>query len=226
MEMTGSNRIAADRQTVWDALNDAEILKACIPGCQDLQKLSDTELTAKVVQKIGPVSATFTGKVTLSDIDAPNGYTISGEGQGGVAGFAKGGAHVRLADDPDSPGHTVLTYDAKAQIGGKLAQLGSRLIDATARTLADQFFAKFAAAVSARAAAANPAGVAEAAAPAASGVASAGAAPAVAAMAPPQAKPAAAAPAPAPAAGGGIPSIVWIAGAAIIAVAAFLLLGR
>lgn len=141
MEIKGEYRIAAPRDKVFAALNDQEILKACIPGCESLDKLSDTEMTAKVRLRIGPVSAAFGGKVTLSDMDPPNGYKISGEGQGGVAGFAKGGAVVRLADDG---GVTVLTYDVDAQVGGKIAQVGARLITGTAKKLADQFFGKFA----------------------------------------------------------------------------------
>lgn len=140
MDMTGEYRISAPRSRVWEALNDPEILKQCIPGCEEIQKQSDTEMTAKVVAKVGPVKAKFAGKVTLSDIDPPNGYTISGEGSGGAAGFGKGGAKVSLVDDgPD----TVLSYTASAQVGGKLAQIGSRLIDGTARKMADDFFAKF-----------------------------------------------------------------------------------
>ncbi len=141
MEMTGEYRIAAPREKVWAALNDPEILKASIPGCQELEKRSDTEMAAKVVSKIGPVKATFLGEVTLSNINPPAGYTISGEGKGGVAGFAKGGADVTLIEDGDA---TILRYAAKAQVGGKLAQLGARLIDATARQMADQFFGAFA----------------------------------------------------------------------------------
>jgi carbon monoxide dehydrogenase subunit G len=141
MEIKGEYRIAAPREKVFAALNDQAVLQACIPGCESLEKLSDTEMTAKVRLRIGPVSATFNGKVTLSDIDPPNGYKITGEGQGGVAGFAKGGAVVRLADDS---GTTVLTYDVDAQVGGKIAQVGARLITGTARKLADQFFGKFA----------------------------------------------------------------------------------
>lgn len=142
MEMSGERRIEAPRQQVWAALNDPEILKASIPGCQELEKVSDTEMKAKVLAKVGPVKATFTGDVTLSNINAPSSYTISGEGKGGVAGFAKGGADVSLAED----GHntTILRYTAKAQVGGKLAQLGARLIDATAKQMADQFFNAFA----------------------------------------------------------------------------------
>jgi carbon monoxide dehydrogenase subunit G len=141
MEIKGEYRIAAPRDKVFAALNDQEILKACIPGCESLDKLSDTEMTAKVRLRIGPVSAAFGGKVTLSDIDPPNGYKIFGEGQGGVAGFAKGGAVVRLTDDG---GVTVLAYDVDAQVGGKIAQVGARLITGTAKKLADQFFGKFA----------------------------------------------------------------------------------
>jgi carbon monoxide dehydrogenase subunit G len=144
MEMTGEYRIAASRAQVWAALNDPEVLKASIPGCEALDMTSETEMTAKVVSKIGPVKATFTGKVRLENINAPESYTIAGEGQGGVAGFAKGGADVKLVEDGSE---TVLTYIARAQIGGKLAQLGSRLVDSTAKMMADQFFAKFAAIV-------------------------------------------------------------------------------
>jgi uncharacterized protein len=131
---------------VFAALNDPEVLKACIPGCESLEKSSDTEMTAKVKLRIGPVSAAFSGKVTLSDIDPPNGYKISGEGQGGVAGFAKGGAVVKLAEEGAA---TVLTYEVDAQVGGKIAQVGARLITGTAKKLADQFFGKFAESVGA-----------------------------------------------------------------------------
>ncbi len=141
MDMSGSYRITAPREKVWAALNDPEILKQCIPGCEEIEKHSDTELTAKVVAKVGPVKAKFAGKVTLSDIDPPNGYTITGEGSGGAAGFGKGGAAVKLG--PDGEDATLLEYTAHAQVGGKLAQIGSRLIDGTARKMADDFFAKF-----------------------------------------------------------------------------------
>jgi carbon monoxide dehydrogenase subunit G len=150
MDLTGEYRIPAPRETVWAALNNPDVLKSCIPGCQELNKASDTELVAKVVAKIGPVKATFGGKVTLSDLDPPNGYTITGEGQGGAAGFAKGGAKVRL-EAVDGGAATILQYSADAQIGGKLAQIGSRLVEGTARKLADEFFAAFAAQVSAAA---------------------------------------------------------------------------
>jgi uncharacterized protein len=150
MEIKGEYRIAASREKVFAALNDPTILKACIPGCESLDKTSDTEMTAKVRLRIGPVSAAFTGKVTLSDLDPPNGYRISGEGQGGAAGFAKGGAVVTLREDA---GDTMLNYNVDAQVGGKIAQVGARLIDGTAKKLADEFFGKFAAMVGGPAAA-------------------------------------------------------------------------
>jgi carbon monoxide dehydrogenase subunit G len=143
MDLTGDYRIAAPREAVWAALNDPEVLKACIPGCEDLTKTSDTEFSARVVAKIGPVKAGFGGKVTLSDIDPPNGYTITGEGQGGAAGFAKGGAKVTL-ESVESGAATILHYKVDAQIGGKLAQIGSRLVEGSARKLADEFFTAFA----------------------------------------------------------------------------------
>jgi carbon monoxide dehydrogenase subunit G len=141
MTMQGEVTLPADREKVWAALNDPEVLKICIPGCQELEKVSDTQFTATAKVAVGPVKATFKGSVTLSDIDAPNGYTITGEGQGGVAGFAKGGAKVRLTDDESS---TRLSYDVEAQVGGKIAQLGGRLINGVAKKYADQFFANFA----------------------------------------------------------------------------------
>ncbi len=152
MEMQGEERIAARRDIVWAALNDPEILRQCIPGCQSLELKSPTELSASVKIKIGPVSASFSGDVVLSNINAPESYTISGEGKGGIAGFAKGGADVALTEDGEE---TVLAYEAKAEIGGKLAQLGSRLVSSSAKKLAQQFFADFNAAVTARAAANN-----------------------------------------------------------------------
>jgi carbon monoxide dehydrogenase subunit G len=141
MDMTGERRIAAPRQAVWNGLNDTEVLKASIPGCERLEKTGDNQMKAVAAVKLGPISARFNGAVTLSDIDAPNSYTIMGEGQGGVAGFAKGGAKVFLTDEDD--GATMLKYAVHAQVGGKLAQLGARLIDATAKQMADQFFTKF-----------------------------------------------------------------------------------
>jgi len=140
MDMTGERRIDAPRRIVWDALNDVAILKASIPGCERLEKTGENQMKATAAVKLGPISARFNGAVTLSDIDAPNGYTIAGEGQGGVAGFAKGGAKVSLTDDGAA---TLLKYEVNAQVGGKLAQLGARLIDATAKQMAEQFFTKF-----------------------------------------------------------------------------------
>ena len=137
MTMEGEELIAAPVEAVWAALNDADVLKACIPGCQSLEKHSDTELAATVQLKIGPVKATFNGEVTLSDLDPPNAYRISGEGKGGIAGFAKGGATVSLSPEE---GGTRLAYVVNADVGGKIAQLGSRLIDSTAKKLAKQFF--------------------------------------------------------------------------------------
>ncbi len=141
MEMTGEVRIEAPREEVWAALNDPEVLKASIPGCTDLQKLSDSTMAATVQTKVGMVRATFTGAVILTNVKPPESYTITGEGKGGVAGFAKGSADVRLAADGDA---TILRYTARGQVGGKLAQIGARLIDATAKQMADQFFASFA----------------------------------------------------------------------------------
>lgn len=141
MDMTGEYRIPAPREAVWKALNDPEVLKQCIPGCEELEKKSDTEYAAKVTAKVGPVKAKFGGNVTMSDLDPPSSYTISGEGSGGAAGFAKGGAKVRLTEDG---GATVLSYTVNATVGGKLAQIGSRLIDSTAKKMANDFFGKFA----------------------------------------------------------------------------------
>ena len=142
MELTGEYRIGAGRNEVWEALNDPAVLKECIPGCQELEKTSDTEMSAVVVSKVGPVKATFKGSVKLENLNPPESYSINGEGKGGVAGFAKGGADVKLVEDGDG---TILNYTAKAQVGGKLAQLGSRLINSTAKKMADEFFGKFAA---------------------------------------------------------------------------------
>jgi carbon monoxide dehydrogenase subunit G len=155
MDMTGEHPIKAPRQAVWAGLNDPEVLKQSIAGCEDLTKTSDNEFQAQVTAKVGPVKAKFSGKVTLSDLDPPNGYTITGEGSGGAAGFAKGGAKVRLEDGVD--GGTLLKYEVHAQIGGKLAQIGSRLVDGAARKMADEFFTTFAANVEARADAPAPA---------------------------------------------------------------------
>jgi carbon monoxide dehydrogenase subunit G len=146
MDFTGRYAIDAAPQAVWDGLNDPVILKACIPGCEQLEKTSPTDFVATVKLKIGPLSATFKGKVTLSELDPPRRCKIGGEGQGGVAGFAKGDAEVVLT--PEGAG-TVLTYTAKASVGGKLAQIGQRLIDGAARQIADDFFKRFAAALAA-----------------------------------------------------------------------------
>ncbi len=144
MKMSDKIRIEAPREKVYAALNDPEILKRAVPGCEEMEWVSDTELTAVAVVKIGPVKAKFKGKVTLSDIDPPNGYTITGEGTGGAAGFAKGGAKVSLIEDGDA---TILRYEVQADVGGKLAQVGARLIEGTAKKLAGDFFAAFSEAV-------------------------------------------------------------------------------
>ena len=141
MDMSGEYKIPAPRETVWDALNDPEILQKAIPGAESVTRISDTEFEAVAKAKVGPVSARFKGKVKLSDIDAPNGYTISGEGNGGAAGFARGSAKVKLEDALD--GGTLLSYTVNAQIGGKLAQIGQRFIDSTASKLAEEFFGNF-----------------------------------------------------------------------------------
>jgi carbon monoxide dehydrogenase subunit G len=145
MTMNGEVQLAAPQADVWAKLNDPAVLKACIPGCDSLEMLSDHEFEAVATNRIGPVKARFKGKVTLSDIDPPNGYRISGQGDGGIAGFAKGGATVNLK--PADGGGTVLSYAVEAQIGGKLAQLGQRLVNGAAKKMADQFFQKFAEAV-------------------------------------------------------------------------------
>ena len=144
MTMSGEVQLDANREAVWTKLNDPVVLKSCVPGCEQLDKVSDTEFQAVASIKVGPVKARWKGKVRLSDLDPPNGYKISGEGEGGVAGFAKGGATVALAD---KDGGTLLTYNVEAQIGGKLAQLGQRLINGAAKKTADDFFANFAKAV-------------------------------------------------------------------------------
>jgi uncharacterized protein len=199
MDLTGEYRIPAPREAVWKALNDPEVLKQSIPGCETIEKLSDTEMTAKVTARVGPVKASFTGKVTLSDLDPPNGYKIAGEGQGGVAGFAKGGADVRLKPDETGAG-TILTYTATASVGGKLAQIGSRLIEGTSKQMADQFFGKFAEIVGAAAA------------------------PAEAAATPVAPAPVAAPPPPAPAQRG-LPPLVWVGGLIAIIIILLLIFG-
>jgi uncharacterized protein len=205
MDMTGEFRIPAPREVVWKALNDPEILKRSIAGCEELEKTSDTEFTAKVTAKVGPVKARFTGKVTLSDLDPPNGYMITGEGQGGAAGFAKGGAKVHLAPDGDG---TLLKYTVNAAIGGKLAQIGARLIDGAAHKMAADFFASFAANVTGPAPATAGAEAAAVETPAAPGPA-----------------PAEAPPAEAPSASEGIRPWIWVGGLIIIAIILLLYFG-
>jgi carbon monoxide dehydrogenase subunit G len=146
MTMSGDVQLAANRQTVWAKLNDPAVLKSCIPGCEVLEMNSENEFQAVATVKVGPVKARWKGKVRLSDLDPPNSYRISGEGEGGVAGFAKGGAKVSLSD---KDGGTLLSYNVEAQIGGKLAQLGQRLINSAAKKTADDFFVKFAEVVAA-----------------------------------------------------------------------------
>jgi uncharacterized protein len=141
MQMNDSQRIPAPKEKVWAALNDPAVLKQCIPGCQSLEMSTPNEMTATVVIKVGPVKATFGGKVILSDLDPPSSYRITGEGSGGIAGFAKGGATVRL--ESEGADVTILHYEVDAQIGGKLAQLGGRLIDSTSKKLAGEFFTSF-----------------------------------------------------------------------------------
>jgi len=140
MEMNGEQRIPANQQQTWEALNDPEVLKACVPGCDSIEKLSDTDFQVLMTARVGPVSAKFKGKLTLSDLEPPRAYAIAFEGQGGVAGFGKGSAKVRLEPDGEE---TVLQYDVKASVGGKLAQIGSRLVDAAAKKIANEFFNAF-----------------------------------------------------------------------------------
>ncbi|PNU06354.1 CoxG family protein [Novosphingobium guangzhouense] len=176
MQMTGEQRIAAPRPQVWEALNDPQVLAQCIPGCQSLERDGDSGFLAVAEVKIGPIGARFKGNVTLSDLDAPNGYTITGSGSGGIAGSAKGGAKVRLSD---VEGGTLVSYDVDAEVGGRMAQLGGPIIDATAKNLAGKFFERFGQVVGGQgkvAAASNAAAPPEVA---------GGAIPAVARMAPP-----------------------------------------
>ncbi len=142
MKLSGSQTSPADRETVWKALNDPAILQQCIPGCETIEMTSPTDMKASVALKVGPVKARFSGAVTLSEINPPESYRIDGQGQGGLAGFASGGASVRLTEV--SANETQMDYSVEAKVGGKLAMLGSRLIDGTARSLAEQFFTKFA----------------------------------------------------------------------------------
>jgi carbon monoxide dehydrogenase subunit G len=164
MDMSGERRIPAARQRVWDALNDPEMLRAAIPGCESVTRTADDAFEAKLALKIGPMAAKFGAKVKLENINAPVSYTIAGEGNGGAMGFAKGGADVALEEL--GPEETMLRYTVKAQVGGKMAQLGARLIDSTAKQMSDQFFDRFAAALTPPAPVAEAAPVAAAAAPA------------------------------------------------------------
>jgi carbon monoxide dehydrogenase subunit G len=140
MKLTAEQRIAAPRQRVWEALNDAEVLRASIPGCQSLDKVADDRFTATVEVKVGPIGARFKGAVALTDLDPPNGYTLLLEGSGGIAGSVKGSAKVRLSE---AAGGTLISYDVEAQVGGRMAQLGGPIIDATSKQLAGKFFARF-----------------------------------------------------------------------------------
>ena len=142
MDLKGEYRLAAPRDTVWAMLNDPAVLKSCIPGCQSLEMVGENEMAATVVAKVGPVKATFTGAVRIENVDAPRRYSIVGEGKGGIAGFASGGANVELEEDGED---TVLRYEVEAKVGGKIAQLGGRLVDSTAKKFANQFFDYFAA---------------------------------------------------------------------------------
>ncbi|HVT51954.1 MAG TPA: carbon monoxide dehydrogenase subunit G [Dongiaceae bacterium] len=206
MDMTGEHRINAPRAVVWAGLNDPETLKQSIDGIEEITKASDTQFDAVAVVKVGPVKAKFKGKITLSEIDPPNGYTITGEGQGGAAGFAKGGAKVKLEDDN---GGTLLKYTVNAQIGGKLAQIGSRLVDGAARKYADEFFTAFGAVVEARAAGTAPAEIPTPIAPESPVELAAGAEPAMA--------PAAVPPSASDHAGGkGLPPAAWIGGLIVV----------
>ncbi|MGE4062353.1 MAG: CoxG family protein [Rhodospirillaceae bacterium] len=147
MDMTGDYLIPASRDAVWTALNDLSVLKEAIPGCDSIEWISDHEIDAVVTAKIGPVKASFKGLITLSDLDPPRAYTIRGEGKGGAAGFAKGGARVRLEQEPDG---TRLIYTVEASVGGKIAQVGGRLITSAAKKLADEFFARLGSLAAAR----------------------------------------------------------------------------
>ncbi|SED56018.1 carbon monoxide dehydrogenase subunit G [Rhodobacter sp. 24-YEA-8] len=189
MEMVGQKLIPETRETVWKALNDPEILRNCVPGCQTLVKTSDTEMEATATIKVGPVSAKFGGKISLSELNEPVSYRITGEGQGGVAGFARGGAFISLEE---VEGGTMLSYTVDAQVGGKLAQLGGRLIDATARKLSEAFFEKFASEIRRQyhgEGAAAPAATGAAGAAAGAAVSPVGAAPAMGGMPPGMAGP-------------------------------------
>ena len=141
MEMTGEQRIAASQQDTWKALNDPEVLKACVPGCESIARVNDNEYQVQMTARVGPVSAKFRGRLSIFDVNAPNSYSLAFEGQGGAAGFAKGAAQVKLS--PEGNDQTRLAYEVKANVGGKLAQIGSRLVDAAAKKVADEFFRNF-----------------------------------------------------------------------------------
>jgi carbon monoxide dehydrogenase subunit G len=168
MELSNTRIVPASPQVVWNALNDPAVLKDCLPGCESFERGADGAYTVVMAARVGPVSARFTGRMTMSDIDAPRSYTLHFEGQGGAAGFARGQAHVALA--PEGEQHTSMTYTAKAQVGGKLAQIGSRLVDGAAAKMTDDFFARFVERVA-------PAAPAEAAAPQAAPLAPPGGSP-------------------------------------------------
>jgi uncharacterized protein len=212
MKLSGSRQLNATMAEVWAKLNDVEVLARCIPGCEKLERISDTELKALVGLKIGPMSTKFTGDVTLSDMLPPHSYRISGTGKGGPAGMASGGANVKLVA---KDGGTELTYDVDANVSGKIAQLGQRLIDATAAQLAEKFFTNFAAEVEPDAAA-MPDGAetltARTMAPAGAAAANAAAKPAARVEMARQ--------------GNGIPAWVWAVGAAVVAAIAYALLKR
>jgi carbon monoxide dehydrogenase subunit G len=193
MEMTGERRIPASREKVWEALNDPESLRAAIPGCEAVERSGPDEFQARVSMKLGPMAARFSSKIKLENLNPPASYTLAGEGNGGALGFAKGGADVQL--EALGPSETLLKYQVKAQVGGKMAQLGARLIDSTAKTMADQFFERFAGALTPAAAPAEavaestPAAALAAAAPAAAPLAAAPTVAPVAAAAPIAARP-------------------------------------
>ena len=141
MEMTGEQQIPASQQDTWKALNDPEVLKACVPGCESIARVNDNEYQVQMTARVGPVSARFRGRLSIFDVNAPDSYSLAFEGQGGAAGFAKGAAQVKLS--PEGNDQTRLAYEVKANVGGKLAQIGSRLVDAAAKKVADEFFRNF-----------------------------------------------------------------------------------